>query len=198
MHQNWQITPTTLVALVIGFTCALLGHFLPLADGLTVLILEQIQALWLLFCGVYFTHQWLKARPQQQNHFAAAWFASMWWLLLGRSMAWGRDYFPNIDHDAFRPIAIVLIALPIVLLCLPQTRRQLKGLIQCFHWPVWLCLMVVAYFAVSQIIESERMFQRLPPFIDPDRRDLIEELFEIPFMLFLFWINRMCYRQPKQ
>ncbi|MBP6861801.1 MAG: hypothetical protein KBC57_05535 [Neisseriaceae bacterium] len=195
MHQNWHITPITLIAVAAGFLCALLGHFLPFNDGLAVYTIEQIQALWLLFCSLYFSQQFLKARPNKQNHYAVAWFAAMWWLLLGRSMAWGRDYFPELPHHYFRPIAIVLIAAPLVLLCLPQTRQQLKRLIQRFHWPMWVCLAIFCFFVVSQVVESERMFQRLPPFINPDRRDLIEELFEMPFMMLLFWVNRQCYLQ---
>lgn len=193
MQLNWHLIPITFIALLAAIICALLGHFLPLSHGLTVTILEQIQALWLLFCGVYFSQAFFQAKKQQNYHYAIAWFAGMWWLLLGRSMAWGRDYFPNLDHDTFRPIAIILVLVPLALLCLPKTRQQLKTLIKHFSWPIWICVAILGFFAVSQIVESDRMFQRLPSFINPERRDLIEELFEMPFMVFLFWANRQMY-----
>lgn len=177
------------------FVCALLGYLLPLGDGLTVTIIEQVQALWLLFCSIY-AFKLFKLNRLHQHHAAIAlWLAAIWWLLLGRSLAWGRDYFPDLPRLYFQPFAVILVLLPIYLLCRRDTRAQMKQLWLTFRWPVWLCLMTCLLFIVAQVIESERMFRPLHLDIDSGRRDLIEELFETPFMFFLFMINRQLYRQ---
>ncbi|MBP6563387.1 MAG: hypothetical protein KA214_07960 [Neisseriaceae bacterium] len=186
----------TLVAVFSSIGCVLLGYVLPLNHGITVTVIEQIQALWLLFCGIYAYKIHKKCQVLNENQAISLWLAAIWWLLLGRSMAWGRDYFPDdVPRLYFQPLALILVGLPIYLLCRRDTRRQMKALWLKFRWPVWLCLATTLLFIAAQVIESERLFSLLPAGIDPDRRDLIEELFETPFMFFLFWVNWLLYQQ---
>jgi hypothetical protein len=176
----------TLAAVVIPFTA---NWHLPLYHGALVLWIENGQALWLL-SGALFSAWYIRplSRPQGAKQFWL--WAVIWWVvLLGRSTSWGRDYFPAEPRVLFRGISVMLIAalvLPVFLSA--SLRREITRRLREEPLPVWLFALTGCSFLISDTVEHHRLLA--PLFLhDVKYTDLIEELYELPFMAGLFFIT---------
>lgn len=175
-----------LVALVIPFTA---NWHVPLLNGVVVLWIENGQALWLLF-GALFTAWYIRplSRPDGAKQFWL--WAVVWWLvLLGRSTSWGRDYFPDHPKMIFRGISVVLIAALVLPVLISKTLRQeIARRLREESLPLWLLTVTACAFLISDTVEHHRLLA--PLFLHSKQyTDLIEELYELPFMIGLFWLR---------
>lgn len=199
MKLNMQFSSTALLlalaAMVIPYTA---NWHLPLLQGALVAWIEDGQALWLLF-GALFTAWFIRpfSRPEGAKQFWL--WAVVWWVvLLGRSTSWGRDYFPDEPRALFRGISIILIAalvLPVFLSV--SLRREIMRRLREEPLPVWLFTLTACSFLISDTVEHHRL---LAPLFLHDARytDLIEELYELPFMAGLFLITLGFMQEDKQ
>ncbi|WP_260864664.1 hypothetical protein [Citrobacter sp. Marseille-Q6884] len=184
-----------LIAVAIPFTA---NWNLPLLNGVVVEWIENGQALWLLF-GALFTLWYIHplSRPEGKKQFWL--WAAVWWLvLLGRSTSWGRDYFPENPKLLFRAISVVLIALIILpVLISKPLRQEIARRLRDEPLPVWLLALTACTFLISDTVEHHRLLS--PLFLhNAHYGDLIEELYELPFMIGLFLINFGIMKREKQ
>ncbi|MTD39938.1 hypothetical protein GIX45_15220 [Erwinia sp. CPCC 100877] len=162
-------------------------HF-PLLDGKTVAWVEDAQSCWLLF-GALFTLFYIRPGSLEEGKRQFWLWSVVWWLtLFGRGISWGRDFFPDGPRIVFRAISVVLIGtLVLSLFFSPMLRRNI---VERFHHetlPIWTLAVVVVTFLISDTVEHHRL---LAPLFLHNRawQDLIEELYELPFMIGLFLI----------
>lgn len=199
MKLDTRLTcPTLLLGLVtvlIPFTANL---NLPLLNGGVVRWIENGQALWLLF-GSVCTFCYIRpfSRPDGEKQFWL--WAALWWLvLLGRSTSWGRDYFPDHPRLLFRAISVVLIAmiiLPVVISV--NLRREIVNRLRNESLPLWLFAITSCAFLISDTVEHHRLLA--PVFLhNAQYGDLIEELYELPFMVGLFLMSFNFMARDKQ
>ncbi|WES70283.1 hypothetical protein [Superficieibacter sp. HKU1] len=175
-----------LLAVLFPFTADL---HLPLLHGEVVEWIENGQALWLLF-GAVFTALYIKPLSLETGSRQFWLWAVVWWLvLLGRSTSWGRDYFPHEPKMLFRTISVILIAALALPLILSSTlRKEIALKFRTAEVPLWMVLIVVITFLISDSVEHHRLIA--PLFLHVRQyQDLIEELYEIPFMVGLFLIT---------
>lgn len=161
---------------------------LPVSEATLVSWIENGQALWLLF-GALFTLFWIKPwtlTPGQKVFWL--WSVAWWVVLLGRSTSWGRVYFPDEPKLIFRAISVVLIAMLVLPLLFSATlRKEIALRFRHETFPLWTVLLVVITFLFSDAVEHHRLMASLVLY-DARDQDLLEELYEIPFMLGLFII----------
>lgn len=184
-----------LLAVLFPFTADM---HVPLLHGELVEWIENGQALWLLF-GAIFTAVYIKPLSLQNGAKQFWLWAVVWWLvLLGRSTSWGRVYFPDDPKLLFRAISVVLIAalvLPVIFSSL--LRKEIIRKLRTVELPLWMALVVVITFLISDSVEHHRMLA--PLFMHSKKyQDLIEELYEIPFMVGLFFITWDLMKSEKQ
>ncbi|MDF2417440.1 hypothetical protein GWP85_07910 [Acinetobacter beijerinckii] len=186
MKFNFRFNVVALVLLVLLFSILLLAitqtHLLSNWD---VHLIEDIQALILLLC-VPFT--WFYMKPKnlsEQKKWFWLWAIAWWAMFFGRSISWGRDFFPEVPHLYFRIISIFVIAPVIFMLFSAQLRTQIKYKLQSVKFPFWYLFIAILSLFFADSIEHHR-------FIDTwlmsegSNVDLIEELYEFPFILALF------------
>ncbi|AHY12960.1 MULTISPECIES: hypothetical protein [Citrobacter] len=199
MKLNTRLTLSAfilgLVLVAIPFTA---NWHLPLLNGAVVTWIENGQALWLLF-GAVFTFCYIRplSRPAGEKQFWL--WAAVWWLvLLGRSTSWGRDYFPEHPKLLFRAISVVLIAMIILPVLLSKHLRQdIARRLRNEPLPLWLLAITVCAFLISDTVEHHRLLA--PVFLhNASYGDLIEELYELPFMVGLFLMNLGFMQRDKQ
>lgn len=199
MKLDTRLTfPTLLLGLVTALIPFTTNLNLPLLNGGVVRWIENGQALWLLF-GAVFTFCYIRpfSRPDGEKQFWL--WAALWWLvLLGRSTSWGRDYFPDQPRLLFRGISVVLIAmiiLPVVISA--NLRREIVNRLRNESLPLWLLAITSCAFLISDTVEHHRLLA--PVFLhDAQYGDLIEELYELPFMVGLFLISFNLMARDKQ
>ncbi|ATF49809.1 hypothetical protein CO701_12035 [Citrobacter werkmanii] len=199
MKLNTQLTlPTPILGLVIVAIPFTANWNLPLLNGTVVRWIENGQALWLLF-GAIFTLGYIRplSRPEGEKQFWL--WAAVWWLvLLGRSTSWGRDYFPEHPKLLFRTISVVFIAVIILPVLLSKRLRQdIARRVRNEPLPIWLLAITTCAFLISDTVEHHRLLS--PLFLhNAHYGDLIEELYELPFMVGLFLMNLGFMRQDKK
>ena len=199
MKLNTQLTlPTLILGLVIVAIPFTANWNLPLLNGTVVRWIENGQALWLLF-GAIFTLGYIRplSRPEGEKQFWL--WAAVWWLvLLGRSTSWGRDYFPEHPKLLFRTISVVLIAMIILPVLLSKRLRQdIARRVRNEPLPIWQLAITTCAFLISDTVEHHRLLA--PLFLhNAHYGDLIEELYELPFMVGLFLMNLGFMRQDKK
>ncbi|WOE31902.1 MULTISPECIES: hypothetical protein [unclassified Acinetobacter] len=168
----------------------------PLFEGLLIRFLENIQALLLLLAAV-FTYLYSRslANTVGQKQF---WFwAVLWWVMLfGRSISWGRDYFPEISHDYFRVISIFFIAPVVFMLFSKCLRQEIMHKLATMRFPIYSFLLAVVTLIISDSIEHSRMIA--PLFLHHrEYKDLMEELYEFPLIWGLFETTYLLMKQEK-
>ncbi|EBS6879408.1 hypothetical protein F2D83_12850 [Salmonella enterica] len=184
-----------LAAVVIPFTA---DWQLPLLNGVVVRWIENGQALWLLF-GALFTAWYIRpfSRPEGTKQFWL--WAVVWWVvLLGRSTSWGRDYFPDEPRILFRTISVLLIAaLVLPVLFSAGLRKEIVRRLRDVPLPLWLFAVTACSYLISDTVEHHRLLS--PVFLhNAHYTDLIEELYEVPFMIGLFMVTVGFMQQDKQ
>lgn len=199
MKLDTRLTfPTLLLGLVTAVIPFTANLNLPLLNGGVVRWIENGQALWLFF-GAVFTFCYIRpfSRPDGDKQFWL--WAALWWLvLLGRSTSWGRDYFPDQPRLLFRAISVVLIAmiiLPVVISA--NLRREIVNRLRHEPLPLWLLAITSCAFLISDTVEHHRLLA--PVFLhNAQYGDLIEELYELPFMVGLFLMSFNFMARDKQ
>ncbi|HDG1682189.1 TPA: hypothetical protein PFE14_002644 [Kluyvera ascorbata] len=168
----------------------------PLLGGVVVAWIENGQALWLLF-GAVFTVWYIRplSRPEGEKQFWL--WAALWWVvLLGRSTSWGRAYFPQAPHLVFRIISVILIGALLLSLFSRHLRREIMRRVKEQSIPFWLLAVTVGTFLISDTVEHHRLLA--PLFVrDLHYADMMEELYEIPFMLGLLLTTHYFMRADK-
>lgn len=106
-----------------------------LLAALNVHFIENFQAILLLIC-VPFTWFYMKPKTlSEQKKWFWLWAMAWWLMFFGRSISWGRDYFPEVPHLYFRMISIVLIAPVVFMLFSPKLRAEIKYKLQSVTFP---------------------------------------------------------------
>lgn len=198
MKFDTQITTPAIGLVVLSalFPWAADWH-IPLLGGAVVSQIENLQALWLLF-GALFTAWYIKpfSRPKGEKQFWL--WAVMWWVvLLGRSTSWGRVYFPEMPHTVFRIISVVLVGGLLLCLLSSSLRQEIARRMRENSLPVWLLAVTALAFLISDTVEHHRLLA--PLFVrDVHYADLMEELYEVPFMIGLFMVTFYFMRADKK
>lgn len=199
MKFDTRLTSSALILALAAVVIPFMADWrLPLLNGVVVRWIENGQALWLLF-GALFTAWYIRpfSRPEGTKQFWL--WAVVWWLvLLGRSTSWGRDYFPGEPRLLFRTISVLLIAalvLPVLFsACL---RKEIARRLREVPLPVWLFSVTACSYLISDTVEHHRLLS--PIFLhNAHYTDLIEELYELPFMVGLFMVTLGFMQQDKQ
>ena len=168
----------------------------PLLGGVVVAWIENGQAVWLL-CGALFTVWYIRplSRPEGEKQFWL--WAALWWVvLLGRSTSWGRVYFPQVPHIVFKIISVILIGALLLSLLSRNLRSEIKRRMKEQPIPLWLLVVTVATFLISDTIEHHRLLA--PLFVrDLHYADMMEELYETPFMIGLLLMTHYFMRADK-
>ena len=190
MKLNTRLTlPAIILGLVIVAIPFTANWHLPLLNGTVVRWIENGQALWLLF-GAVFTLGYIRplSRPEGEKQFWL--WAAVWWLvLLGRSTSWGRDYFPEQPRLLFGAISVVMISMIILpVLLSKRLRLDIVRRVRNEPLPLWLLTITACAFLISDTVEHHRLLA--PIFLhNVQYGDMIEELYELPFMAGLFLMN---------
>lgn len=190
MKLNTRLTLSTIIlGLVIVAIPFVANWNLPLLNGTVVRWIENGQALWLLF-GAVFTLGYIRplSRPEGEKQFWL--WAAVWWLvLLGRSTSWGRDYFPEQPRLLFRAISVAMISMIILpVLLSKRLRLDIVRRVRNEPLPLWLLTITACAFLISDTVEHHRLLA--PIFLhNVQYGDMIEELYELPFMAGLFLMN---------
>lgn len=191
---SWSVLIITLLCLFFPF---LADFQFPLLEGTVVRGVENIQALLLLtFAAMsYFYMQPMKL-PESKKYF---WLWSvLWWLLLfGRSISWGRDYFPDVPKMYFRGISIILIGSVVFMLFTKPLRKEIAFKMKHVAIPAWAMLMTLMGLIISDGIEHGRIYGGI--FLHQVAyKDLMEELYEFPLIIGLFIMAFNIMQQDKQ
>lgn len=190
--MNFNNTPGTTTVILAFISCLIpftADIHLPLLHGHTVSMIENSQAV-LLLLGAVFAFGYMKPLQLTEGSRKFWLWSVLWWLvLLGRSTSWGRDYFPELPKVVFRSISVILIGgLVISFLLSSQLRKAIVVRLKVWHIPSWTCLLVITTFVLADTVEHHRLLS--PIFLHNAKyQDLIEELFETPFILGLLLIS---------
>ncbi|WP_392565861.1 hypothetical protein RHO15_09910 [Utexia brackfieldae] len=161
--------------------------FIPLYNGLSTAIAENLQSLGLLLIAVY-SYFYARRYPAQSANRIFWYWSVMWWIMLfGRGISWGRDFFPDVPHLYFRIISIILIGLPVLMLFSKSIRQQIKHRFFFEKIPVWHIILAFVFLGLSDIVEHHRSGANLLLYVS-EKQDLIEELIEIPCFISLILI----------
>lgn len=163
----------------------ILGNFLiPLYNGLSVTIVEHIQSLFLLFmCG--YTYHYAKSVKNHKSLYEFwIWTIFWWFMLFGRGISWGRDFFPEVPRFYYKIIAGIVMGIPFLTLFLPTIRQEIARRYHYEQVPVWHILFAFLFLGIADIAEHHRIGHQLLV-LSHERKDLIEELMEIPCLLCL-------------
>lgn len=195
---DYRMSRTALILLILCFLFPILNYVsIPLFSGMLVKSVEALQLLLLLFAALFtlfYMRPFDHATPNRQF-----WLWSMfWWLmLLGRSMSWGRDYFPDVPRPYFRVLSILFIAPVVFMLASSTLRQQIAQKAKQLSLPFWGCVLVIGGLLISDSIEHARQWSII--FIQQAMyKDLLEELYEFPLIIGLFLIAYQLMNQDKQ
>lgn len=197
MQFDKKLYPHTLISLAMILVFLLLERVsVPLYDGFVVDFIESLQSVWLLF-GALFTWMYIRKAPISEQKRAFWLWSIVWWVtLFGRGISWGRDYFPEGPKVIFRTISVVLIGAIVLLLFMPNILHELSSKLKSGTFPMWDCVLTVVCFMIADTVEHHRYFAFI--FLqDRAYQDLMEELYETPFMLSLFYVAYYLMKRDK-
>ena len=171
--------------------------YLPLFDGMTVKAIEAMQAVMLLSFALYcYFYMNPLSLPQGQKLFWL--WAIIWWIMLfGRSISWGRDYFPDLPKPYFRALSVCYIAPVFFMLLSKALRQEIMHKLKTMCIPAWAFVFTLGGLMMSEAIENERSISNLILF-DVSYKNLIEELYEFPLILGLMFMCFSIMKQQKQ
>ncbi|ENX43014.1 hypothetical protein [Acinetobacter sp. NIPH 2100] len=180
-----------IVALIL-FSLLLITAFLAIAKGPLLLtwnvhLIEDIQALVLLAC-VPFT--WFYMKPQtltEQKKWFWMWAIAWWFMFFGRSISWGRDFFPEVPHIYYRVISVFVIAPVVLMLFSSHLRAEIEYKFHQVKFPFWYLLIAILSLFFADSVEHHRFIYTWL-FSDAMNQDIVEELYETPFIFALFFM----------
>lgn len=198
MKLDTHVTLPVIGLIVVSALFPLVADWhIPLLDGVVVTQIENMQALWLLF-GAVFTVWYIKPLTRSEGEKQFWMWAALWWVvLLGRSTSWGRVYFPDAPHIVFKVISVILVGGLLLSLLSKTLRKEIVRRMRENTLPLWLMAVTVCTFLVADTIEHHRLLA--PLFVrDLHYTDLLEELYELPFMVGLFLVTFYFMKADKQ
>lgn len=127
------------------------------------------------------------AYKQSNQKFFWLWSATWWLVLLGRSINWGRLYWPEYPKIMYRSIGATIILGLIIPLLIPKTRQQIFAVIQKSGIPIQQFILVsILFFLVDQVDGGRYFFLLLQKYTALDNVLLFEEIVETFFIGSLF------------
>ncbi|MDX5629031.1 MULTISPECIES: hypothetical protein [unclassified Brenneria] len=197
MKPDRTLYPHTVAVFIFALFLPYIGpHFLAFSPN-SVDNIELFQSCFLLF-GAIFTWFYIKPlRCDKERRIFWLWSISWWILLFGRGVDWGRIYLPDVPRIYFRAISVVLIAITVLMLLHPAIRREIVRRFRTETIPVWDAGLVVVYFLIADTIEHHRLLSFLFLY-DVQYKDLMEELYELPFMFSLFFVAFYLQKREKR
>lgn len=190
---TWPIFFILILCLLFPFLDGIQFTFLGDSE---VRLIENIQAIMLfLFAVTTYAYMKPKQLPQGQKQFWL--WAACWWLMLfGRSTSWGRDYFPEVPKIYFRMISIVLIGSIVFPLLQSSLRQEIVRKFRTALIPVWGLVIAFLGLIISDAIEHHRFIATWV--VDANsNRNLMEELYEFPLIIGLFYVAFGLMRNEK-
>ncbi|MHC5224844.1 hypothetical protein [Ignatzschineria sp. LJL83] len=155
--------------------------------SLSLPIIENLQ-LVLLGIGIIYS-LWL-AKKQQDYRFFWLWITLFWIILLGRSINWGRIYFPGYPREYYRLIGLCLVSLVVLPLAIRKYRLILVSIIKTYGIPYKVIGILLILFLLADQAEHQRALYLFTNDLIPlPNYELLEEILEIFFMLALFGGN---------
>ncbi|WP_141670906.1 hypothetical protein [Gilliamella sp. wkB178] len=151
-------------------------------------LIEHSQSLFLLFMCAYTYHYAKRVNNDPDLYKFWIWTIFWWFMLFGRGISWGRDFFPEVPRFYYKIIASILMAIPILSIFLPTIRREIARRFKFEEIPVWHIVFAFLFLGIADIAEHHRLGHQFLV-ITRDRKDLIEELMEIPCLLSLALIT---------
>ncbi|OCG20271.1 MULTISPECIES: hypothetical protein [unclassified Gilliamella] len=182
---DFHFYKSSLSIIILGIILYIIGNFfIPLYNGLTVTLIEHVQSLFLLFMCCYTYYYAKRVAKHSELYKFWIWTIFWWFMLFGRGISWGRDFFPEVPRFYYKIIAGIIMALPIFSIFLPTIRREIVRRYKFEKIPVWHIFLAFLFLGIADIAEHRRIGHELLV-ITRDRKDLIEELMEIPCLLCL-------------
>lgn len=173
--------------ILLAFIFYMLGNFFIAENwvGLTVILIEHAQSLFLLFMAGYTYSYAQKVKSNPDVYKFWIWTIFWWLLLFGRGISWGRDFFPEVPRFYYKIIASILIAIPILsMFIVASIRREIKRRYSTEKIPVWHTFFAFFYLGLADIAEHHRIgYEYLV--LNSNNSDLIEELMEFPCLFSL-------------
>lgn len=161
----------------------ILYYFLePLTSSLQ--IIENAQ-LFLLLAGSAIS---IRLAVEQKSDRLFWLWAALWWILLfGRSINWGRLYFPGFPREYYRLIGLFISLMLLLPWFITQYRQSLMNIVHRAGIPYKILMMLAAIFLMVDQVEQNRMlFQSISSFISFHNTELLEEIIESFFIIGLF------------
>lgn len=177
------------IIVILSFCLYIAGNFfIPLYGKLTVSLVEHLQSLFLLFMCFY-TYLYTKKVKNHVNLYKFwVWTIFWWFMLFGRGISWGRDFFPEVPRFYYKIIAGILIGIPFLTIFLPTIRQEIVRRYKFEKIPVWNIFFAFLFLGIADIAEHHRIGHQFLV-LNNERKDLIEELMEIPCLLSLALIT---------
>ncbi|TEA27318.1 hypothetical protein [Candidatus Schmidhempelia bombi] len=150
-------------------------------------IIEQLQSFMLLAIAV---HTFIYAqRYGKHSHTRKFWYWTLlwWFVIFGRGISWGREFYPQVPPIIYRIISIIIIGAPIITMFFPAIRRQIYYRFWFQKIPVWNVILAFLFLGISDIIEHHRVGVNFL-LCSSERQDLLEELMEVPCFLSLIFV----------
>ena len=146
--------------------------------------------------GIYAT---TLAMTRPKERFFWIW-ATLWWILLiGRSINWGRIYFPGYPREYYRMIGISIGLLILVPLLIRQKRDKLLVMIKTHGFPYKILLMLILiYLGIDQVEQDRYLFRQFNQIATITDTNLFEEVIELFFIAGLFEFLIFFKRSPSE
>lgn len=180
---RWSVRCTVFLLMILIIPCA---QFLNPDPNIEKLV-EQGQTIFLFFC--FLLTLILTYTYQLKGEVRAFWlWAALWWLvLLGRDQNWGRQMWPGFSIAVYHSIAAVLILGLVLMLLWPKLRQGIHYY-RLRSFPIWDFILATVAFLLADAVERGRWIAQFILY-NPIYDDLLEELYECPFMLALFSVS---------
>lgn len=193
-----KLTSPTLGLVALCFIFPFLADLqVPLNGDAAVISIQNIQALMLLIIAIY---SYCYIRPDKcvdGKKLFWLWAVFWWIMLLGRSISWGRDFFPDVEHIYFRIISIFFIAPVVLMLFSKKLRQEIVLKFKTARFPIYSFLLALVTVLIADSIEHSRMIA--PIFLhDVAYKDFMEEMYEFPVIWGLFEVTYLLMKQEKQ
>lgn len=183
LNWRWSVRSTVFLFMILAVPLAQLLHIDPKWES----VVERIQTWFLLFCFLFTLVMTLCSGLKGKQRAFWLW-ASLWWLvLLGRDQNWGRQTWPGFPLSMYHTIAAMLILSLVLMLMWPRLRQGIYYYYS-HSFPAWDFILATAAFLLADAVERGRWIAQFVLY-NPIYDDLLEELYECPFMLALFSIS---------
>ena len=192
-----QLTRPTMVLVGFCIACPFLSLLHPpLFNGLLVQMIEDVQALMLLVIA-FFCYFYIRPDRCSEGKKQFWFWAILWWIMLfGRSISWGRDYFPEVQHVYFRIFSIFFIAPVVLMLFSKALRQEILLKFKTVPLPIYSFALALVTLIIADSIEHSRLI--MPIFLyDLAYKDFMEEMYEFPVIWGLFEITFLLMKQEK-